>query len=165
MLEGTPLNVVRVGANASPALFLAQGQLGYAIADPQVLEPKVREATILRVAHLSGSRYELHHHRPLARSVGFSEAELEAVERCYYDRLDPLLAAVCQFTDEVVARLSPTDATFNALRKLTSNQVIVNLALTIGCYMSIARLIAVTGIEPDEAALEHLSSGLDDPSQ
>jgi hypothetical protein len=30
--------------------------------------------------------------------------------------------------------------------------------------MSIARLIAVTGIEPDADALTHLSSSLDDPS-
>jgi len=164
MLEGTPLNVVRVGANASPALFEAQGQISYAIADPKVLDPRVREAAILRVAHLSGSRYELHHHRPLARAAGLSTEEIEAVERCFYDRLDPKLTAVCQFTDEVVARLSPTDETFNALREITSDQLIVNLVLTIGCYMSIARLIAVTGIQPDEPALQHLSSGLDDPS-
>jgi hypothetical protein len=32
--------------------------------------------------------------------------------------------------------------------------------LTIGCYMSIARLIAVTGIEHDAAALTHLPSSL-----
>jgi hypothetical protein len=31
--------------------------------------------------------------------------------------------------------------------------------------MSIARLIAVTGIELDEAPLRHLSSGLEDPSR
>jgi hypothetical protein len=41
----------------------------------------------------------------------------------------------------------------------------VNLILTIGCYMSIARLIAVTGIELDEASLTHLSKGLEDPSR
>lgn len=165
MLEGTPLNVVRIGAHASPALFEAQGKLGYAIADPAVLDPRIREATILRVAYLSGSAYELHHHLPLARAAGLSEAEIAAIAEPDYDALDTELAAVCQFADEVVERLTPSDATLAALRAQVSDQVVVNLTLTIGCYMSIARLIAVTGIEPDEASLEHLSSGLDDPSR
>ena len=165
MLAGTPLNVVRMGAHASPALFEAQGRLGWAIADPDVLEPKLREAAILRVAYLSDSTYELHHHLPLAAAAGLSEAEIAAIGAQDYSALDPLLAAVCRFTDEVVEALSPSDATLADLRRQGSDQLVVNLTLTIGCYMSIARLIAVTGIEPDEASLEHLSSGMDDPSR
>lgn len=165
MLEGTPLNVVRMGAHASPPLFEAQGRLGYAVADPAVLDPRIREATILRVAHLSDSAYELHHHIPLASVAGITGSELAAIAAQNYAALDPTLAAVCRFTDEVVLNLSPTDTTLAALRGLVSDQVLVNLVLTIGCYMSIARLIAVTGIEPDEAALEHLASGLDDPAR
>lgn len=164
MLAGTPLNVVRMGAHASPALFQAQGQLGYAIANPEVLEPRIREAAILRVAYLSASRYELHHHIPLAAAAGVSEADMQHIRSGSYVALDPVLAAVCHFTDEVVQSIAPSDTTLAALRALLSDQVLVNLILTIGCYMSIARLIAVTGIEPDEAALQHLSSGLQDPS-
>jgi alkylhydroperoxidase family enzyme len=165
MLAGTPLNVVRMGAHASPLLFEAQGRLGYAVADPSVLAPRIRETTILRVAFLSESTYELHHHRPLALAAGLTEAELEAIGTTRYAALDPVLAAVCRFTDEVVSLLTPSDATLAALRAQVSDQTLVNLVLTIGCYMSIARLIAVTGIEPDEAALRHLSSGLEDPSR
>jgi alkylhydroperoxidase family enzyme len=159
ILAGTPLNVVRIGAVASLPLFEAQGRLSYAIADPAVLEPRIREAAILRVAHLSNSAYELHHHRPLARGAGLSEADLAAIERRAYDRLDPTLAAVCRFTDEVVLDLAPSDATLAALRALVSDQVVVNLVLTAGCYMTVARLIATTGIEPDAAPLEHLTTG------
>ena len=165
MLAGTPLNVVRIGANASPALFEAQGQLGYAVADPEVLDPKMRETAILRVAHLSNSAYELHHHLPLARAAGLTEGDLAAIESGDYAALDPVLAAIARFTDEVVRDISPTDATLAALRTHVSDQVVVNLLLAIGCYMSIARLIATTGIALDELALEHLSRGLDDPSR
>ena len=70
MLAGTPLNVVRMGAHASPSLFEAQGRLGYAVADPEVLDPRIRETVILRVAYLSKSVYELHHHIPLAATAG-----------------------------------------------------------------------------------------------
>ncbi len=165
MLAGTPLNVVRMGAHASPPLFEAQGRLGFAVADPTVLAPRLRETAILRVAHLSGSRYELHHHLPLAAAAGLTRSEMEAIETQRYAQLDPLLAAICGFVDEVVVKLAPSDAVLAALRAQVSDQILVNLVLTIGCYMSIARLIAVTGIEPDEAALKHLSSGLQDPSR
>jgi alkylhydroperoxidase family enzyme len=159
ILAGTPLNVVRIGAVGSLPLFEAQGRLSYAIADPDVLEPRIREAAILRVAHLSNSAYELHHHRPLARGAGLSEDDLAAIERREYHRLDAVLAAVCRFTDEVVIELAPSDATLAALRALVSDRVVVNLVLTAGCYMTVARLIATTGIELDESPLEQLSTG------
>lgn len=165
MLAGTPLNVVRMGAHASPALFEAQGKLGYAVASPDVLDPRIREAVILRVAHLSQSEYELHHHVPLARAAGLTQGELAAIAQSNYTALDARLAAVCQFTDEVVQQLSPSDATLAALRSQVTDQVLVNIVLTIGCYMSIARLIAVTGVELDGSALEHLPSGLHDTTR
>jgi 4-carboxymuconolactone decarboxylase len=160
-IAAVPLNVVRINGHASQPLFEAQGQLGRAIANPQVLDPKLRETIILRVAYLSSSAYELHHHIPLGREAGLTEAELAAIADGNHAALDPLLAAAARFTDEVVSRLSPSDETLAQLRKVASDQVVINIVLTIGCYMSIARLIAVTGIEPDAEALRHLPSSLD----
>jgi alkylhydroperoxidase family enzyme len=159
MLARMPLGVVRMAAHASPPVFEAQGRLGYAVATPEVLDPRVRETAILRVAHLSNSAYELHHHIPIARAVGMGEAELQAIAEADYARLDPLLAAVARFVDEVVVDLSPSDATLAALRALVSDRVVVDLVMTIGLYMSVARLIAVTGVEPDEEAIEQLVTG------
>jgi 4-carboxymuconolactone decarboxylase len=164
-IAAVPLNVVRINAHASQALFEAQGQLGRAIANPQVLEPKLRETIILRVAHLSNSAYELHHHIPLGRAAGLTEAELAAIASGNHAALNPLLAAAARFTDEVVTQLSPSDETLAQLRKLASDQVVINIVLSIGCYMSIARLIAVTGIEPDAHALSHLPSSLESGAQ
>lgn len=165
MLAGTPLNVVRIGAHASPLLFEAQGRLGWAIANPEVFDPRLRETVILRVAHLSRSDYELHHHVPLARAAGLTEAELRAIEDRDYGALDPLFAAAAKFTDEVVTQLAPSDDTLANLRQVASDQVVINLVLTIGCYMSIARLIAVTGIERDADALGHLPTNIDDKAR
>jgi 4-carboxymuconolactone decarboxylase len=161
-LASLPLNVVRISAHASLSLFEAQGQLGRAIANPEVLDPRLRETVILRVAHLSNSAYELHHHIALGRAAGLTEVELGALAVENYAALNPLLAAAARFTDEVVKQLSPSNETLANLRKLASDQVVVNIVLTIGCYMSIARLIAVTGIEPDADALGHLPSSLED---
>jgi len=126
-----------------------------------VLDPKLREAVVLRVAWLSDSDYELRHHIPLGRAAGLTEAELAALAAGNYATLDPVLAAAAEFTDEVVTRISPSDATLARLRALVNDQVLVNIVLTIGCYMSIARLVAVTGIEPDAEALQKLPSSLD----
>ena len=161
-LASLPLNVVRISAHASVPLFEAQGQLGRAVANPEVLEPRLRETVILRVALLSNSAYELQHHIPLGRAVGLTEVELGAITVSNYAVLNPLLAAAARFTDEVVKQLSPSDETLAALRKVASDQIVVNIVLTIGCYMSIARLIAVSGIEPDAKALDHLPTSLDD---
>jgi len=160
-LAQVPLNVVLINAHASQPLFEAQGQLGRAIANPDVLDPPLRETVILRVAYLSNSEYELRHHIPLGHAAGLTETELAAISSRNYGALDPLLAAAARFTDEVVTQLSPSDETLARLRKVASDQVLVNIVLTIGCYMSIARLIAVTGIEPDAEALTHLPSSLE----
>ena len=97
--------------------------------------------------------------RPLARGAGLTDDDLAAIERRAYHLLDPTLAAVCRFTDEVVLDLAPSDETLAALRALVSDQVVVNLILAAGCYMTVARLIAATGIEIDETPLEHLTTG------
>jgi alkylhydroperoxidase family enzyme len=162
MIAGTPLNVVRMGAHASPPLFEAQGALGYAIAQPEVLEPTLREVVILVVAFLSGSEYELHQHRPLALAAGLSDADIAAIEAGNYDLLDKRLAAVATFTAATVREPSPPDAILEAVRRHVSDRELVNIVLAIGCYMSLARLIAVTGIELDENRLAALPVGLEE---
>jgi len=159
MLAGTPLNIVRMGAHASQAMFEAQGRLAYAIASPDVLDPKLRETAILRVARLADSRYELHHHHALARVAGLEENEIAAILSGDYASLDPLLAAVAAFTDEIVRDVSPSDITLERLRALVSDRVLVNIVLTVGNYMTIARLIAVTDPEIDDLPLAQLPTG------
>jgi alkylhydroperoxidase family enzyme len=161
MIAGTPLNVVRMGAHASPPLFEAQGALGYAIAQPEVLEPKLREVTILVVAFLSNSEYELHQHRPLSLAAGLEEADIVAIGEGAYVALDARLAAVAELVAATVRDLAPSDSVLAEARRHVTDRELVNIVLTIGCYMSLARLIAVTGIELDDNRLAALPTGLD----
>jgi len=135
------------------------------VADPEVLDPPLRETVILRVAYLSNSEYELHHHVPLARSAGLTEAQLTAIAHRDYGDLPPQLAAAARFTDEVVTQLAPSDATLAALRAVASDRVVINIVLAIGCYMSIARLIAVTAIERDADAIGRLPTRLEEEAR
>ncbi len=129
MLAGTPLNVVRIGAHASPALFEAQGKLGFAVADPAVLAPRIRETAILRVAFLSESSYELHHHIPLARAAGLTPADIQAIEAKTLRRARSIARGDLPLHDEVVLLITPSDATLAALRAQVSDQIMVNLIL------------------------------------
>jgi alkylhydroperoxidase family enzyme len=165
MLAGTPLNVVRMAAHASPAIFQAAGQLGYGISTPDNLDPRLRETAILRVAYLCNSKYELHQHLSIARAVGLGKEEIEAIGAAQYDRLEPTLAAVARFADEVVRDVSPSDTALATLRAHVSDRVLVNLVMCIGHYMTVARLIAMTGIEPDEEALQHLPTNADEQAR
>lgn len=165
MLAGTPINIVGMAAHASPALFEASGRLGYAISTPENLDPRLRETAILRVAHLSDSRYELYQHLSIARAVGLTQAEIDAIGTQAYDRLDPVLAAVARFTDDLVLHVSPGDDTLGGLRARVPDRVLVNLVMCIGHYMTVARLIAVTGVDPDEEPLTHLPVSAEDQAR
>ncbi len=159
MLAGTPLNVVRMAAHASPAMFEAQGRLSYVIADTAVLSARIRETVILRVAYLAGSDYELHHHVPLAHAAGLTAEELAAIASGRYYALDALLAPLCRFVDELVLQISPSDEALQAMRAQVSDQALVHIVLTAAHYMGVARLIAVTGPEIDAAPLKAMPTG------
>ncbi len=163
MLAGSPLNIVRMGAHASPAIFQATGQMSYACVDPENIPPRWREAAILRVGWLSHSEYELHHHRSLARAAGLTDEEVAALEERAYSRLDPVLAAIAAFTDETVLLVSASDETLERLRAQISEQMVINLVLCIGLYMSMARLIGVGRLEIDDIPLTALATGVDKP--
>lgn len=165
MLAGTPLNIVRMAAHASPALFKAAGELGYGISTPDNLDPHLREVAILRVGHLCNSRYELHQHLSIAKAVGLTDAQIEAVGSMRYEQLDSKLAAVARFTDDVVRNVAPSDETLAELRKHVSDRTVINLVMCIGHYNTVARIIGVTGIEPDEEALQHLPTNADEQAR
>src|SRR5258706_3059822 len=73
-----PLNIYRMLPHAVAAApgFL---KLGGALLRESELDAKLRELAILRVGVLSGATYEVHQHKRVARSVGLSNDNIEAV--------------------------------------------------------------------------------------
>ncbi|MEO0062268.1 MAG: hypothetical protein RLZZ08_828 [Pseudomonadota bacterium] len=141
-----PLNIVHILALASPEVFAAQCGLGGALSQPEPLDPALREAVVLRVAHVSGSAYELQQHLPLARKAGLTEMQIAAIERADYSALDPVLAATCRFADEVIRTVEPSADALAAVRAVLPDQAVMNVVLLIGFFMTLARVMAVTGI-------------------
>jgi len=147
-----PLNVFRMMAHSEHGFRPLVG-LGTAILGRQKLDARLRELVILRVARLSPARYEWVQHVPIAEAVGASAAEVAALERddIEADCFGPLERLVLRFATEVVRDVRASDATFSALAARLSPQEIVEVILTVGYYMMIARLLETTAVDLDPA--------------
>jgi alkylhydroperoxidase family enzyme len=147
------LNVFRMMAHAATD-FRPLVQLGTAILGRQKLDARLRELTILRVATLSRARYEWVQHVPIAEATGATAAEIAALERGDVDAdcFGPLERAVFRFVTEVVRDVRASDAAFADVAARLSPQEVVELILTIGYYMMIARLLETTAVDLDPPA-------------
>jgi alkylhydroperoxidase family enzyme len=147
------LNIFRMAANAE-TLFRPFLGLGTAILGTMQLDAKLRELVILHVGRLSRGEYEWVQHVPIARALGASAAQVAALERGDTDAecFSAAERATLRFTAEVVRDTKASDATFAAARAHLSPREIVELIVTIGYYMTIARITETTAIEIDGPA-------------
>lgn len=139
------LNVHRVQAH-HPALFSAWGPLRDHIAAGGTLPGRLRELVILRIAHRAESDYEWHQHVIRARREGLSDEEIEAVRDGtgeWEAREETLLTA----TDELFDERSLSDPTWAALTSHFTTEQIFDLIFTVGVYLTVAMLIAATGVQ------------------
>jgi alkylhydroperoxidase family enzyme len=149
-----PLNIFRVLAHAETALrpFL---RFGAAILGRLELDPRLRELAILQVAARSQAEYEWVQHVAIGRQVGLSDEQIEAVRRGDIDdcaALSELERAVLRFASEVVAGPRVSDATFAAVSAGLSPREIVELLLTTGNYLMLARVMTTLELEIDDPA-------------
>ena len=148
------LNVFRMVAHAETA-FRPWLRFGGALLRSAALDARLRELAILWVARLTpGAEYEWVQHVPIALAVGCTQDQVDALAAddataaCFAedDRL------VLRFTTEVVADATPSDATWAAASARFSPRELIELLLTIGQYMMLARVMATTRIDIDEPA-------------
>ena len=119
------------------------------------LDAALRELAILRVARLTPhAEYEWVQHVPIAKAVGVSDAQVQALERDEPDAdcFSPDERLVLRFTTEVVRDARASGETFEAIARLLSPREVVELLMVIGQYMMVARVMASTEMEIDEPA-------------
>jgi 4-carboxymuconolactone decarboxylase len=152
-----PSNVTRMLAAASEPVFkgfaaLSMGFMGAS----SPLPPKLREIAILRVGHLSNAAYEVFQHEALARHVGLSEAEIDAVRKggAAAAVLGEAGAAVLAYTEDLVKNVRASDATLSAVRAHLNDTQLVDLTLVTGMYMMVSRFLETTGVEIDGAPID-----------
>lgn len=147
------LNVVHMSMHTPDGLWERQRDFAAGTVMLPSMKPLQREVLILRVAYLSRCPYELYHHVSIARNLGMSEATLQALESGDFAALDHEERAIAQFTTEVVRDVTPTDKTLAEIRALFSDALVFEMIAIIGNYMMTARIVGVSGCEPEGTAV------------
>jgi|GEM_PF-5920521 len=108
---------------------------------------RLREIAILRVGHLSNSKYEVFQHEAIGRMVGLSEEELAAIGSggAAAQRLGPDGAAVMNFVEDLVHNVGASKENLAAVGKHLDQQQILDLILLAGFYMMVCRFLETTG--------------------
>ncbi|HEV2980374.1 MAG TPA: carboxymuconolactone decarboxylase family protein [Solirubrobacteraceae bacterium] len=149
ILQTTPLSLLGIVAHAE-SVFERWLSYSNALLTRLALDPLLRELAILQVAHMSRSQYEWVQHVAIAKAVGASDAQVEAIERQRLD--DPSFSAeqsrVLAFTHEVVEQGEASERAVDELTPQLGARGVVELLLVVGHYMAIARVIATAGLEP-----------------
>ncbi|MBV9047649.1 MAG: carboxymuconolactone decarboxylase family protein [Solirubrobacterales bacterium] len=141
-----PIALYRALAN-SPALLRAYSGLANALRHQASVPRSLRELVILRIATLTGSRYERAHHVPMARAAGVAEAKIAGVEDWLESNaFDERERALLRCADEV-HRCALSDEAFAELERFFDADEITELLLLLGFYEAVARVIDGLGLE------------------
>jgi 4-carboxymuconolactone decarboxylase len=106
-----PLNVFRMMARA-PSSLAPFIQLARSVLVGSELGARQREIAVLRVGHVSGSRYVFEQHVALAKMVGVKPEEIEAIQAAVVTGLDDDGRLLCRVADEITKAVRLSDAAF-----------------------------------------------------
>jgi alkylhydroperoxidase family enzyme len=148
-----PLNIFRMLSHAETA-FRPFLRFGGAILGELQLDPKLRELAILQVAAQAQAQYEWVQHAAIARAIGVGDDQIAAVQAQDLDSacLGESDRAVLRFARELIEQPRVGDETFAQARRHLSPREIVELMLTVGDYLMLARIMTTLELELDDAA-------------
>lgn len=144
------LNIFRMMANAETCFGPALG-LGNAILTRQKLDKALRELIILAVARLEGGIYEWVQHVPIGERAGCTREQIAALEELRFDApaFDARARAMLALVRETVRNVKAGETTVEQAAKHFSAQEIVEIILTCGFYMTMARLTETARVDVD----------------
>lgn len=157
-----PLHVFGLLAHAETA-FVPVLRLGGVIMRELALDDGLRELAILQVGRLA-ARYEWNQHAPIAREVGISAEQIDALDRgeLEADCWTAAQRAVLAFAAAIVSDGEVDDVAYRAVREHLGERETVELTLTAGLYLMLARIMTALRIDPDPPVGSHLAQLLCD---
>jgi alkylhydroperoxidase family enzyme len=147
-----PLNIFRMLARL-PDSFRPFLELGGSLLGDAELGARTREIAILRVAHATNASYEWAQHVQLARNVGVSDAEIEAIgSDDPAGALGPEDAMVCRVADEISGDVRLSDEALALLLERYEARAACSLILCVSYYNMVSRFLESTRVElePEE---------------
>lgn len=144
------LNIFRMWANA-PACFKHGMRFGGAILGRQKLAANLRELVILLVARIEGGTYEWVQHVPIAEAAGCRKDQIAALEKgdIMAASFDAREKALLLFAEDVIRNVRAGEKIAKAACEHFLPQEIVEIVLTCGFYMTMARLTETTRVDVD----------------
>ncbi len=141
-----PLNVFRMVAGAPRAMrpFMALGRAVLSTA----LDARRREIAVLRVAHATCAPYEWTQHEQLARNVGVSEEEIEAIgSEDAVTSLDEEANLICRVADEISRDVRLSDEALEQIIDRYGPREATELILLVSYYNMVSRFLESTRVE------------------
>jgi 4-carboxymuconolactone decarboxylase len=146
LAELPPLNVFRMIAGAPRAIrpFM---RLGNAVLST-ALDARRREIAVLRVAHATGAAYERAQHEQLARNVGVTEEEIDAIATeepvgTLYEECN----LICRVADEVSRDVRLSDDALEQIIDRYGPREATELILLVSYYNMVSRFLESTRVE------------------
>lgn len=134
----------------SPDMAKAFNGVGGFIRFKSKLDPRLRELAILQVGWLEKSEYEFTHHVKIGKEFGVTDEDIQglfAETAGKPSKLEPLAKAILKGGREMVRDLTMSDATFTEIKQHLSNELMVDLVLTIAFYCAVVRVLATMKID------------------
>lgn len=144
------LNIFRMWANA-PEMFTSGLRFGGNILGRQKLRADLRELIILLVARMERGEYEWVQHVPIAEHAGCRKDQIAALQgdRIAGEEFSAKEQAMLKLSQEVIRDVRASEAAVAEANKHFSPQEIVEIILTCGFYMTMARLTETTRVDID----------------
>ena len=115
------------------------------------IPPKIRELIILRVGHLCGAAYEVHHHRRQGREVGMTESSIAAATvGATAPGIDEAERFALKMADELVTDKQLSQATFDQAVKDHGVRTVADIVLLVGFYTMACMFLNSFGIEIEQ---------------
>ncbi len=144
---GTVGNIFRALAH-TPNLLRRFLGLGGELRNATTLDPKLRELAIVTVGRLTDAQYEFVHHWNLARRVGVTHEQLEALadfEKSQH--FNDQERSVIRYAIEATNNVRVSDATWNALKSFLDTRRIMELVQNVAFYNMVVRVLVPVGVE------------------
>jgi 4-carboxymuconolactone decarboxylase len=149
-VPGVPPSKLRTTLARHTELFPLWDEFGSSLLRGD-LPARDREILILRTVYRAGGVFEWAYHEPIARRLGMTDADVQAIVRGPDDPAwDDYEAALLRAADEFIgqARLSPS--TWAALSARLSDKQLIEVLLVAGLYLKDAFITNTLGIDPPE---------------
>lgn len=147
VVEAFPMNVMHMAANA-PASTKALVDFAKSILFESLFDPRKREITVLRVAHVTHSVYEWTHHVSLAKGYNVSDKEIEIINtENPVTSLDEEGNLLCRVADEISRDVRLSDDALSQILERYGVQGATELILCVSYFNFLSRFLESTRVE------------------